>query len=273
MTVLSLSCARPAAPLSRFWREAPGYTALGLMLTLGLIPLGAAAMIDTRLFQGDPVWLKPAKFHLALAIYVLTLAFYARYLRPPGFATRAWRGYNAVVIAAVIYETLWIGIAAAYGTASHFNADTPAWIVAYAAAGVGAVTLTSASLVMGIAIWRNRDSLLPPALRLGLALGLILTFVLTVMVAGYLSSNNGHFVGTPTTGAALPILGWSREVGDLRAPHFFATHALHGVPLAALLAHRLIPTRAVALTWAAAAAYAALVLGLFAQALMGLPVI
>ena len=54
--------------------------------------------------------------------------------------------------------------------------------------GVLAVMLTSATLVYGIAIWRNRATGLPPALHLAIALGLVLTFVLTVPVAGTLST-------------------------------------------------------------------------------------
>jgi hypothetical protein len=140
--------------------------------------------------------------------------------------------------------------------------------------GVLAVLLTSASLVYGLAVWRNPRTGLPPALKLAIALGLVLTFVLTVPIAGTLSNGDGHFVGTPVTGATLPILGWSREVGDLRASHFLATHAMHFVPLFGLLAVALLPARAtVPAVWTAAALYVGLVLASFAMALAGLPLV
>ncbi|MGL5008909.1 MAG: hypothetical protein ACRC6I_03445, partial [Paracoccaceae bacterium] len=113
---------------------------------------------------------------------------------------------------------------------------------------------------------------LSPALHLSIALGLILTFVLTLIAAGTLSSMTGHHIGTPVTHAALPILGWSREVGDLRVPHFFATHALHVLPIAGLIASRMFDARtARGLVWATALAYVALILLTMLQAFQGRP--
>ena len=89
-----------------------------------------------------------------------------------------------------------------------------------------------------------------------------------------MSSGMGHLIGTPTLNTTLPILGWSREVGDLRAAHFFATHALHALPLAGVIATRLLPpTQASTAIWAAAATYIALIAALMIQALAGHPVI
>ena len=59
-------------------------------------------------------------------------------------------------------------------------------------------------------------------------------------------------------------MGWSREVGDLRLPHFLATHALHVVPLAGLTGNR-------GVVWGTALGWTALTLWCFARALMGLP--
>ena len=143
---------------------------------------------------------------------------------------RSWRIYASLVVAATVAEMLWIGGAAMAGIASHYNEDTPLTANLYRLMGVLAVFFTSATLVMGIAIWRNRASDLAPALRLAVGLGLVLTFLLTVPIAGTLAQFPGHFVGNPVTGAAVPIFGWSREVGDLRTAHFLATHAMHAHP-------------------------------------------
>jgi hypothetical protein len=94
--------------------------------------------------------------------------------------------------------------------------------------------------------------------------GLILTFVLTVPIAATMSSGTSHLVGTPLTGTRFPIMGWSREVGDLRLPHFLATHAMHSVPLAGLTGNR-------AAVWVTALAWTGLTLWCFARALQGLP--
>ncbi|MDM8166143.1 hypothetical protein [Roseovarius sp.] len=252
----------------------PRFAATGLFLGLSLALTVPAMLLDPRLFQGEAIWIKPVKFQVALCVYMLTLAFYARWL-PEGVTRRpAYRVFSVVVVAAVLLETLWIGGAAMFGTASHFNTEIPAMAVLYMVMGALAVTLTSASLVYGLAIGRNAAAGLSPALRLSIALGLILTFALTVPVAGTLSAMNGHLVGDPVTGAALPLMGWSREVGDLRVAHFFATHAMHFLPLAGLgcaaLLSPLAARRAVQVT---AGLLVAVTLATFVQALAGLPLL
>ena len=239
-----------------------------------MVPVLAAMALDPRLFGGEDIWLKPLKFHIALAIYLVTLAFFARWMTQAQRDSRLWRGFVAVVCLCVLAELLWIGGAAALGTGSHFNTGSPVWGTLYSLMGIAAVTLTSACLVMGLAIRRNPTTGLHPAVKLSVVLGLILTFVLTVITAGYMASTPGHFVGTPVTGARLPILGWSREVGDLRVGHFLATHTLHGLPLWGLVAARMGDGRgSLTLVWAGAVAYAVLVLATFAQAIAGMPLI
>jgi hypothetical protein len=254
------------AARSRLWDDAPLFTALAMLIGLAALPLAGAALIDARQFQGEGIWVKPLKFHAALAIYLITLAFFARYL-PAGLQhSRLWRAYLAVAAATIIAELVWIGGAAALGTASHFNVATPVWSTLYGLMGIAAVTLTSLSLAMGIAIWRNPATGLTQAMRLGIALGLILTFVLTLITAGTMASGMGHLVGTAVTGQRVPLLGWSREVGDLRAPHFFATHALHAIPLAGFTGSRLVVILV-------ALGYAGCVMATFAISLSGRPLI
>lgn len=232
---------------------------LTLVIALSALPLIAAQVLDPRLFQGDSIWLKPLKFHLALAVYTGTLAVLAMLLPADSFNSRRWRMYLGLVATCIMAELLWIGGAAALGTASHFN-QTYIWGALYPLMGAAAVTLTSLSLSMGLVFWRHRTD----PLLLGVAVGLILTFVLTVPIAGVMSQGNGHLVGTPVTGAHFPLMGWSREVGDLRLPHFLATHAMHAVPLAGLTgSHRSV--------WVSAAGWTALTLWCFARALQGLP--
>jgi hypothetical protein len=249
-----------AAPrFSVLSRPNPQLLRLTLFIALAALPLIMAYGLDGRVFQGDSIWLKPLKFHLALAVYTGTLILFASLLPEGTFGSRRWRIYIGVVAACIMAELLWIGGAAALGTASHFNV-TGVWGVIYPLMGAAAVTLTSLSLVMGLVFWRHRAD----PLILAVALGLVLTFVLTVPVAATMSQGTGHLVGTPVTGARFPIMGWSMEVGDLRLPHFLATHAMHFVPLAGLTGSR-------GAVWATAAGFTALTLWCFARALMGLP--
>jgi hypothetical protein len=170
----------------------------------------------------------------------------------------------------VISEVLWLSAAAMQNTASHFNTAVPFFKRIYPVMGLLAIILTLPSFVMGVVIGLHSGSGLPPALRLAIAAGLILTFIATILVAGFLASQSGHSIGPSTR--QLWLLGWSRDAGDLRVAHFLATHALHAVPLAGLAATTLLPRRLAMLTAATAAlGYAALIAGTFLQALAGRP--
>ena len=83
-----------------------------------------------------------------------------------------------------------------------------------------------------------------------------------------------HWIGgSPSEAGGFGIMGWSTDGGDLRVAHFFATHAMHVIPLAALGCAALfgrntrIPILVIVL------AYVSFVAGTFIQALMGYPFI
>lgn len=250
----------------------PRFAILGLVLAFSMGPTLLAMQLDPRLFQGESIWLKPLKFQFALTVYLLSLAYFARFLPAGMVDSRNMRIFTFVVIFCVLAEMAWIGGAAMFGTASHFNLSSPVMEAIYGLMGVFAVTLTSASLVYGIAIWRNPAGLPDRALRMSVALGLILTFALTVIVAGYMSAQPGHLVGVPQTGARVPFMGWSREVGDLRMAHFLATHAMHAIPIFGLLAVRMLRQDAARrVVWASSAGFATFTLVAFAIAIMGYP--
>ncbi len=260
-------------PVSRFWTDAPVLAMAALAVAATALPVLVAHGLDARRVMDEPVWLKPLKFHIALVIYLATLAFYARFMPEAARMGRGWQVFSVIVAASVVLELVWIDGAAMLGVRSHFN-HSGLWAVVYPVMGVVAITLTAASLWMGLAI-RGND-MLDPALRLSLVLGLVLTFVLTVGAAGFLAGGTGHLVGTPVTGAKVPLMGWSREVGDLRIAHFIAAHALHALPLLgwALAVLGLGGTAfGLVAVWGAAVLYVAVVVATLAQALAGMPLI
>jgi len=274
MTDATYSATQPGTRLiPALFTPEPRFAILGLLLAFSMGPTLLAMQLDPRLFQGESIWLKPLKFQFALSVYLLSLAYFARFLPAGMVNSRNMRIFTAVVIFCVLAEMAWIGGAAMFGTASHFNLSGPVMEGIYGLMGLFAVTLTSASLVYGIAIWRNPAGLPDRALRLSVALGLILTFVLTVLIAGYMSMQPGHLVGTAVTGARVPVMGWSREVGDLRLPHFLATHAMHAIPLGGLLAVQMLRQDAARrAVWIIAAGFAGITLLTFAVTIMGYPV-
>ncbi|MEQ8602825.1 MAG: hypothetical protein RIB45_05865 [Marivibrio sp.] len=251
----------------------------GALPMLALVPLCLIALAaDERTLNGVSVWAKPLKFQLSVALHLLTLAVLLRCVAPAWAKGRAMRPLALALVGAGLFEIAYITAKAAAGEASHFNVDDPFHAAMYSLMGVGAVTLVAGAAVIGWLILRRPADGLGPGLRLGAGWGLILGAGATLIVAGYLSSQGGHWVGAPgadvppTDAGGRPIVGWSREVGDLRAPHFFATHMMQVLPLVGWAADRLAPRRArphiIAL---AAATGLALVAGTFAQALAGAP--
>jgi hypothetical protein len=250
----------------------PLLAAAAAAFALLVLPTVAALLLDDRLFLGIGIWIKPLKFEIALTLYLATLALYARWLPSGIFGRRWYRAYIGAVVLACAFEILVIGGAAALGTASHFN-PTPTGQLLYRLMGAGAVFLTSATLVFGALIWRSDRAPFSPALHVGLVAGLLLTFALTLLSAGFISTHGSHSVGGATSDAGgLALMGWSRDGGDLRVAHFFSTHAMHALPLLGWVAGRAAPAGTAArLMLGATVAYAAFCIAVFAQALAGEP--
>jgi len=68
--------------LARLAADSPRHTRLAIRLALAMLPLLGALALDARRFRGNGVWIKPLKFHAALVVYKLTLAFFARFASP-----------------------------------------------------------------------------------------------------------------------------------------------------------------------------------------------
>ncbi|WP_421857135.1 hypothetical protein [Oricola sp.] len=258
--------------LRRLYRDEPAMMATAVVMALIVIPFSAAALIDMRTHLGINIWIKPIKFAVALSVYTATLAFFARWLRPEFRASRAYRWFTTAVITAIAAEMAWIAGAAALGTSSHFNTATPALGVLYGLMGGLATLLTSATAVYAWGIARNRETDLPRPVKEALVTGLALNLPLTLITAGTLASMTGHAVGgTGSDADGLWLMGWLRDAGDLRVPHFFATHAMHALPLAGLVALTLSDRRRLLAVRLAAAAYTVFVIYTLVQALSGQP--
>lgn len=270
-TPIGLARASLAERLARFRADEPRFFDLAILCGLLMLPAGFAATADDRLFDGVNIWIKPLKFDVALFVYFLTMVFFARFLPAATRVSRTYRFYSVAVVTAVALEVAWIHGAAALGTASHFNAS-PVGAVLYSVAGLGALMLTTPPAVYAVSLYRNPPVGLSPVLTEALVLGLGLTLPLTLMTAGTMANLGTHYVGgTPADPSGLVFFGWARDVGDLRVAHFFATHAMHAVPLFGL-----------AYVWLAggtsrwpgrifAAAFTGFVVFAFVQALNGQP--
>ena len=233
------------------------------------------SMVDARQVAGTAVWMKPLKFALSFLVLFGTIALIEARLSAHVRAGWPLRVIGWVMAGAFLSEMAYMTYQAALAEPSHFNVTTPFNLFMYQVVMAGGAV----ALVLGVALigWiAHRDSAadLGDGLRAGIFLGFVLTFVLTVVTAGYLSVNGGHFVGLHPDGAAvLPLFGWSGATGDLRPAHFAALHAMQVLPLLGLLLDRRGDRTPVMKVGIGAALYTALTFALFAQALLGMPMI
>ena len=219
--------------------------------------------IDPRTLDGVSVWSKPLKFESSLALYFITLALLAGLLSAKALIKPAWRWATRLTVGAGIFEVIYIVIQAARGRASHYNDDTPVEHMMYGLMGVGAVILVAVSFYLGWLLYRDYRTEKMQTVKLAAALGLMLGSVLTLFTASVMSNLPSHFAGTPVVDAwIVPIMGWSLSGGDLRIPHFFATHLMQLLPLYGLWLQRQTTDVAVAKQriMIFAVAYSALVL-------------
>ncbi|WAJ29807.1 hypothetical protein [Antarcticirhabdus aurantiaca] len=268
-TALRLPAFRSGLPPIAAWE--PVTTRLGFALLAVLPPLALAALLDPRELHGISLWAKPMKFAVALSLYLLTLGLFAAFVDPVWRARRRFRWPIAAGAAAIALEQVLITLQSARGVGSHFNLATGFDAGVYAAMGAGSVILTAMTLPVAAGLARYAAGRLDGGVRRAIVAGLLLTPVLTLITAGTMSSGDGHWVaGARSDAGGLALMGWARDGGDLRVPHFFATHAMHALPLAALL---LLPLVRLGRRGAGVLAvlYAAFVLATFAQALAGQP--
>lgn len=248
-------------------------------LTVVAVVLTAVSLlwgfVDTRTVAGAFVWMKPLKFALSFAVLFATIALVEGRL-----SARARDGWTLritawVIAAAFLAEMAYMMYQGARAEASHFNMSTPFNEFMYTVVmAAGAVALVIGIGVVGWVARRDMDANLSTGLREAIWLGFLLSFVLTMIVATYLSVQSGHHVGLHPDGApTLPLVGWSGVTGDLRPAHFLSLHAMQVLPLFALWLDRrgaVAPIRSIRF---AAAGYTVLTLAVFGQALLGMPLI
>ena len=264
------------------WRASAPLTVTGfsMLAVLALTALGLA--IDPRIVTGAPVWLKPAKFALSIAIYAFTLAWIFSFLDS---WPKTRRGVGRVTAFVMFLEMAIIALQAYRGTTSHFNAATPLDMGLGLTMGLAIVTQTLSTIAVAVALWRQRvtDVALGWALRLGMTMTIVGAFTGGLMTAPTehqlaaaragqgMTIAGAHTVGAPDGGPGMPGTGWSTEHGDLRVPHFLGLHALQALPIVAIVLGRrkVRDSLRVRLVTIAAASYAALFGILLTQALGG----
>jgi hypothetical protein len=249
-----------------------------------LMVAGLAIMVDERTLRGVSVWAKPVKFALSFGLHLATLLAFVRLTSSDVRKGRLVAAGLVAASLATLAEVLYVALQSARGRASHFNTDTPLEaFMYYQVMGGAALALVSATVLVGILVLLRPRPDIGPGLRLGAGWGAILGALATLVVAGALASGlvsgAGPWVGGAGTEAGkIPFFGWSRSAGDLRVPHFVATHLVQAMALAGWMADRLVRTparrRVARLVVFAVAAFGLVMTSLaFVQALQGKPLL
>jgi hypothetical protein len=259
----------------------------GLMAVTAIVSI-AGLLLDDRTLTGEPIWLKPFKFSVSLALYAVTWAW----LLTRQARRRRWMWWSGTVVAVLLTVEMVIIIGQVVrGRTSHFNNATTLDTNLFTIMGTAITVVWVLGMIQGVVLLgeRTADSPLAWAIRCGILIstvGIGLAFLMTNPTADQLQAIQhgieldrigGHSVGVPDGGPGMPLTGWSTTGGDLRIPHFVGIHALQALPLLAMLlaaATRRVPRLAdttvrARLVLVAAGAYAALTALVTWQALRG----
>jgi len=234
--------------VSRLWAGSPVLTAAGLLMTGVLAASLIGLLVDPRVITGAPAWLKPTKFAVSTAIYMLTLAWIFTLL-PEWPRMRRIVGWMAAVI--FVLEVAIIDAQAWRGTTSHFNVGTVLDRTLFAVMGIGILLQTLSSVAVAVALWRERftDRALGWALRLGMTLtiagaftGGLMTRPMPQQLADAYAGKGipvvgAHTVGAPDGGPGIPLTGWSREHGDVRVLRMPVPHLQNMLQLGEVRIH------------------------------------
>ena len=211
--------------LNVWWQ---GVLLLSVFFAINIILYG----FDQRLLGDEALWAKPAKFEISVITHFITLTVLASLLSPAKRNGRVWKTMSYAVVTAGIFEVMYIFLQAARGRESHFNNSTAVESAMYGLMGLGALMLVLGSFYLGYLLFLEYKSTRNQPLLLASAFGLTTGSVLTLIIAGYMSSQTDSGITASSFEALrVPVFGWYLNGQDLRIPHFFATHMMQLLPL------------------------------------------
>ncbi len=212
-----------------------------LVSILGLI-------IDVRILQYVPIWLKPFKFSISSMIFIGSILYFLKYISNQKFIHIT----NKIVSYGLMIELFIIFLQAFRGRMSHFNNQTVEDMILFQ---IMAITIVCVWLGFGVYAWKlfKTSEYENVFFFKGLQVGAFITF-LTMPFAFTMpqpskaqlqeiiknKSQIGLIVGSHTVDEkdptqTYPLTGWAKTGGDLRIAHFLGLHALQILPILAFL--------------------------------------
>lgn len=197
-------------------------SSIGIVCLFGLF-------IDKRTLMGVNVWLKPLKFSISIAIYLITAGYLIT--KYPYSKTKK-NIINHITAWSLLLEFLIIVYQGARGVQSHYNFSSAFDSILFMLMGifVGINVLLMVLFIVDTARLKLRTA---KSVQWAIFLGWVVVFFGS-WIGGQMISQMGHNVAVNDGGAGLPLVNWSTTGGDLRIAHFFALHSIQIIPLFAL---------------------------------------
>jgi hypothetical protein len=218
----------PREIVEELWCRNPLLFSVAAINAVLFVAFSAGIVLDPTTVNGEPAWLKPAKFAGSIALVSATLSWVGVHLP---IQTRLRRRVSLVVGCGFLIEIALIGGQAARGVGSHFNRTTPLDTAIGAVMGVTIVIVTGTIALLAVRARRGKFAV-HPAFATGILLG-IGVFVVGAFEGGIMIAIQSRTLAT--TGPTVPVVGW-QVIGGFRLAHFVGLHALQALPLAGYLA-------------------------------------
>lgn len=211
--------------------------------------------------------IKPMKFALSIWVYSWTMSLILNYVQD----IRKVKVYSWVAVIAMCFEQVAITTQALKGELSHFNSSNTFGIILFALMGVFILTITLWTAYITYIFFKQKTYNLSPTLVFSIKIGLIY-FVIFSLFGGYISSFQGHTIGSTDGGNGILFLNWSTLFGDLRVAHFFGIHSLQLIPLFAIVSDKYLDKNfSLKATKLFSILYLCFVVFFLIQGLLGLP--
>lgn len=210
-------------------KNSPFLYAVVMIHLVGALAATAGIFIDERELMDINVWIKPLKFCLSGAIYILTVGYLINFYP---YSNRKKHVLRNIVSITLLIEIGIIVYQGARGVKSHYNQDSAFDGILFALMGL-LIGINVLLMVLFAFDTLRKKMNTPQAVQWGIFLGWLLV-LFGSWVGGRMIGQMAHNVGVADGGEGLPILNWSTIAGDLRVAHFFGLHAIQIIPLFAL---------------------------------------
>ena len=210
-------------------KESPVLFWIGILcFAMGVACLPGLAF-DDRTLMGVNVWLKPLKFCISTAIYILTVGYMATLY--PFSKWKKW-SINGITAWTLLIELGIIFYQGARGVFSHYNFNSQFDGLLFAAMGI-LIGINVVIMVLFVIETIRLKMKTKKSVQWAILIGWVVV-VLGSWVGGQMIAQMSHNIGVADGGAGIPFLNWSTIAGDLRVAHFFGIHGIQIIPLFAL---------------------------------------